>query len=203
MQKFDSGPVLQSNMLDVCAQVCWLLLAIKQDQPKNLYVAALRDRCERAALEGSWVRLPASEYHCGAIPLRIRLQLGNSRIEPFPNPVHQVLHPGEQYSQYHPHCRSCQGSRQSSEQCNVVCTDETTWPRIPYRLQLPASLPWLHELLRTLRRHAPSSPASGCIIKGCCAPNNPPAPCRQLRACLVLSMQPWIICISGAASCAL
>ena len=37
-------------------QICWLLLAIKQDQPKNLYVAALRDRCEHAALEGSWVR---------------------------------------------------------------------------------------------------------------------------------------------------
>ena len=39
----------------LCLQVCWLLLAIKQDQPKNTVVAALRDRCEQAALEGSWV----------------------------------------------------------------------------------------------------------------------------------------------------
>ena len=44
-----------TNIRACPAQICWLLLAIKQDQPKNLYVAALRDRCERAALEGSWV----------------------------------------------------------------------------------------------------------------------------------------------------
>ena len=37
-------------------QVYWLLLAISQDQTKNTYVAELRDQCERAALEGYWVR---------------------------------------------------------------------------------------------------------------------------------------------------
>ena len=37
-------------------QTYWLLLAVSQDQPKNKYVAELRDCCERAALEGSWVR---------------------------------------------------------------------------------------------------------------------------------------------------
>ena len=36
-------------------QTYWLLLAVSQDQPKNKYVAELRDCCERAALEGSWV----------------------------------------------------------------------------------------------------------------------------------------------------
>lgn len=38
-------------------QVYWLLLAISQDQAKNIYVAELRDQCERAALEGYWVGL--------------------------------------------------------------------------------------------------------------------------------------------------
>ena len=37
-------------------QVYWLLSAIAQDQPKNKAVGELRDMCERAALEGSWVR---------------------------------------------------------------------------------------------------------------------------------------------------
>lgn len=37
-------------------QVYWLLSAIAQDQPKNKAVGELRDNCERAALEGSWVR---------------------------------------------------------------------------------------------------------------------------------------------------
>ena len=48
-------------------QTYWLLLAVSQDQPKNKYVAELRDCCERAALEGSWVHdLPCmpSECHC-------------------------------------------------------------------------------------------------------------------------------------------
>ena len=36
-------------------QVYWLLTAIAQDQPKNKAVGELRDNCERAALEGSWV----------------------------------------------------------------------------------------------------------------------------------------------------
>lgn len=44
----------EANMLVV--QTYWLLLAVSQDQPKNKYVAELRDCCERAALEGSWVR---------------------------------------------------------------------------------------------------------------------------------------------------
>lgn len=37
-------------------QTYWLLLAISQDQPRNKHVAAVRDRCEQAALEGFWVR---------------------------------------------------------------------------------------------------------------------------------------------------
>ena len=52
----------------LCAmQTYWLLLAISQDQPKNKYVAELRDRCERAALEGYWVRplLHSSGLGCG------------------------------------------------------------------------------------------------------------------------------------------
>ncbi len=46
-------------------QTYWLLLAVSQDQPKNKYVAELRDCCERAALEGSWVReLPCLPSAC-------------------------------------------------------------------------------------------------------------------------------------------
>ena len=41
----------------IVVQVYWLLLTISQDQVKNTYVAELRDQCERAALEGYWVRL--------------------------------------------------------------------------------------------------------------------------------------------------
>ena len=41
-------------------QVYWLLLAISQDQLKNNYVAELRNQCERAALEGYWVRLSSA-----------------------------------------------------------------------------------------------------------------------------------------------
>lgn len=46
-------------------QTYWLLLAISQDLPKDAHVAALRDACEQAALEGHWQlpfkqsRLPA------------------------------------------------------------------------------------------------------------------------------------------------
>ena len=36
---------------------------MKQDQPKNLYVAVMRDRCERAALEGSWVSLSGQHMY--------------------------------------------------------------------------------------------------------------------------------------------
>ena len=45
-------------------QTYWLLLAVSQDQPKNKYVAELRDCCERAALEGSWVRTSAAALGC-------------------------------------------------------------------------------------------------------------------------------------------
>ena len=41
-------------------QVYWLLTAIAQDQPKNKAVGELRDNCERAALEGSWVSIRMS-----------------------------------------------------------------------------------------------------------------------------------------------
>lgn len=38
------------------SQAHWLLLALSQDQgPKTKHVDALRERCERAALEGFWV----------------------------------------------------------------------------------------------------------------------------------------------------
>jgi hypothetical protein len=37
-------------------QVSWLLLALFQDQPNNNHIQLFRDRCERAALQGSWVR---------------------------------------------------------------------------------------------------------------------------------------------------
>ncbi|BDA49060.1 probable phosphatidylinositol 4-kinase beta [Coccomyxa sp. Obi] len=54
------GP-LEKVVVDLCARslrfavkTYWILLAISQDQPKNKYVSDLRDRCERAALEGSW-----------------------------------------------------------------------------------------------------------------------------------------------------
>ncbi|KAK9814469.1 hypothetical protein WJX72_006450 [[Myrmecia] bisecta] len=52
---------LERVLIDLCARslriavkVYWLLLAISQDHPKNKYVADLRDKCERAALEGYW-----------------------------------------------------------------------------------------------------------------------------------------------------
>ncbi len=45
-------------------QVYWLLLAISQDNPKNRHAAEMRDRCERAALEGFWVR--AQSYGAAA-----------------------------------------------------------------------------------------------------------------------------------------
>ena len=47
--------IVQSQRQGVGMQTYWLLLAVSQDQPKNKYVAELRDCCERAALEGSWV----------------------------------------------------------------------------------------------------------------------------------------------------
>ncbi|PRW56340.1 phophatdylinositol 4-kinase [Chlorella sorokiniana] len=66
------GSSLERVIIDLCAQslriavkTYWLLLAISQDQPKNTHVAALRDACEQAALEGHWQlpfkqsRLPA------------------------------------------------------------------------------------------------------------------------------------------------
>lgn len=37
-----------------CPQTYWLLLAISQDLPKDAHVAALRDACEQAALQGHW-----------------------------------------------------------------------------------------------------------------------------------------------------
>ena len=43
------------NQFCMIVQVYWLLSAISQDQPKNKAVGELRDMCERAALEGSWV----------------------------------------------------------------------------------------------------------------------------------------------------
>lgn len=52
---------LEDVLVDLCAQslriavkTYWLLLAISQDNPKNTHVAALRDKCEQAALEGHW-----------------------------------------------------------------------------------------------------------------------------------------------------
>lgn len=51
-------------------QVYWLLLAISQDNPKNRHAADMRDKCERAALEGFWVRGPCTRAclscRCGA-----------------------------------------------------------------------------------------------------------------------------------------
>ena len=41
------------------------MLAIKQDHPKNTHVARLRDRCEQAALEGSWV---SKDFGCNVSP---------------------------------------------------------------------------------------------------------------------------------------
>jgi hypothetical protein len=63
---------LANILVDLCAKslriavkTYWLLLAISQDNPQNANVAALRDRCEQAALEGHWdlpfkdIRLPS------------------------------------------------------------------------------------------------------------------------------------------------
>ena len=54
-------PCLERSLVDLCAQslriavkTYWLLLAISQDNPKNTHVAALRDHCEHAGLEGHW-----------------------------------------------------------------------------------------------------------------------------------------------------
>jgi hypothetical protein len=43
-------------------QTYWLLLAISQDQPRNKHIAAVRDRCEMAALEGYWVSAVLSSF---------------------------------------------------------------------------------------------------------------------------------------------
>lgn len=51
----ENGPLVRCSKSCLRPQTYWLLLAISQDQPKNKYVSDLRDRCERAALEGSWV----------------------------------------------------------------------------------------------------------------------------------------------------
>ncbi|KAK9837506.1 hypothetical protein WJX81_007387 [Elliptochloris bilobata] len=52
---------LERVLVDLCARslriavkVYWLLLAISQDNPKSKHAAEMRDRCERAALEGFW-----------------------------------------------------------------------------------------------------------------------------------------------------
>ncbi|KAL4540940.1 hypothetical protein Ndes2526B_g05495 [Nannochloris sp. 'desiccata'] len=56
---------LCAKSLRVAVKTYWLLLAISQDNPLNKNVAALRDRCEQAALEGHWdlpfkgIRLPS------------------------------------------------------------------------------------------------------------------------------------------------
>jgi len=47
---------VETAVFGMALQVYWLLSAIAQDQPKNKAVGELRDNCERAALEGSWVR---------------------------------------------------------------------------------------------------------------------------------------------------
>ncbi|KFM29056.1 Phosphatidylinositol 4-kinase beta 1 [Auxenochlorella protothecoides] len=45
---------LCSRSLRIAIKTYWLLLAISQDNPHDLHVIALRDRCEQAALEGTW-----------------------------------------------------------------------------------------------------------------------------------------------------
>jgi len=45
---------LCAKSLRIAVKTYWLLLAISQDNPQNENVAALRDRCEQAALEGHW-----------------------------------------------------------------------------------------------------------------------------------------------------
>jgi len=47
---------METAVFWMALQVYWLLSAIAQDQPKNKAVGELRDNCERAALEGSWVQ---------------------------------------------------------------------------------------------------------------------------------------------------
>jgi hypothetical protein len=37
-------------------QTYWLLLALHQDHPKNKHIELFKDKCERSALEGHWVR---------------------------------------------------------------------------------------------------------------------------------------------------
>lgn len=46
---------LCSRSLRLAIKTYWLLLAISQDNPSDMHVVALRDRCEQAALEGTWV----------------------------------------------------------------------------------------------------------------------------------------------------
>ncbi|KAK2076370.1 hypothetical protein QBZ16_000895 [Prototheca wickerhamii] len=45
---------LCSRSLRIAVKTYWLLLAISQDNPTDTHVIALRDRCEQAALEGTW-----------------------------------------------------------------------------------------------------------------------------------------------------
>lgn len=56
MQYIDVSQTSPNAVDKIVMQVYWLLTAIAQDQPKNKAVGELRDNCERAALEGSWVR---------------------------------------------------------------------------------------------------------------------------------------------------
>ncbi len=63
-------------------QVYWLLLAISQDNPKNRHAADMRDKCERAALEGFWVRGPCTRAclccRCGAGGQKVQRQWADS-----------------------------------------------------------------------------------------------------------------------------
>jgi hypothetical protein len=51
------SPELTPPPLPVGAlQTYWLLLALHQDHPKNKHIELFKDKCERSALEGHWVR---------------------------------------------------------------------------------------------------------------------------------------------------
>ena len=89
------------------AQVYWLLTAISQDQPKNKAVGELRDNCERAALEGSWVGICKMRNLCLCIILRIYITRHASVVmTPFTS-KHQQLASWEPFGVHVLRCTAC------------------------------------------------------------------------------------------------
>ncbi|GMH36264.1 hypothetical protein BSKO_04132 [Bryopsis sp. KO-2023] len=89
------GSSLERVVIDLCARslriavkVFWLFRAICQDQPKNRHAHDMRDKCERAALNGYW-ELPFK--NCALDPLSPRDEPPSTPIRTTGSPHSQTV----------------------------------------------------------------------------------------------------------------